>query len=118
MSNGQTPNDNRLDVIARAREHLLLATNIISSPKEMEVLDDILFRAWQMGWLAQYDTTNNFVNHILNVCEGKQGTPKEVVGMTLGVFIRTLFSKIRKRRLPMTITEEMYWINEQYSLDD
>lgn len=78
MSNGQTPNDNRLDVIARAREHLLLATNIISSPKEMEVLDDILFRAWQMGWLKQYDTlTNNDMKVRFKLLNDKAVMPRK-----------------------------------------
>lgn len=47
--------DNRFKVIKRAKEHLLKATNIDSSPNEMEVLDNILFRCWQMGWLKQYE---------------------------------------------------------------
>lgn len=47
--------DNRFEVIAKAKEHLLDATNIDTSPKELEVLDDFLFRCWQMGWLGRYD---------------------------------------------------------------
>lgn len=47
--------DNRFEIIARAKKHLLDATNIDTSPKEMEVLDDFLFRCWQMGWLDRYD---------------------------------------------------------------
>lgn len=48
--------DNRFEIIARAKEHLMNRTNIDMSPKEMEVLDDFLFRCWQMGWLDRYDT--------------------------------------------------------------
>lgn len=47
--------DNRYEVISRAKEHLLKATNIQDSKEEMEVLDNFLFRCWQMGWLKQYD---------------------------------------------------------------
>ena len=47
--------DNRFEIIAKAKAHLLDATNIDTSPKEMEVLDDFLFRCWQMGWLDRYD---------------------------------------------------------------
>ena len=47
--------DNRFEIIAKAKKHLLDATNIDTSPKEMEVLDDFLFRCWQMGWLDRYD---------------------------------------------------------------
>lgn len=47
--------DNRFEIIAKAKEHLLDATNIDTSPKEMEVLDNFLFRCWQMGWLDRYE---------------------------------------------------------------
>lgn len=48
-------NDNRFEVIGRAKEHLLEATNIETSPDEMAVLDSFLFRCWQMGWLDRYE---------------------------------------------------------------
>ena len=47
--------DNRFEVIAKAKEHLLKSTNIESSISEMNELDNILFRCWQMGWLKQYE---------------------------------------------------------------
>lgn len=47
--------DNRFEVIRKAKEHLIEATNIETSPDEMKVLDSFLFRAWQMGWLSDYD---------------------------------------------------------------
>ena len=47
--------DNRFKIIEKAKVHLLEATNIDTSPKEMEVLDNFLFRCWQMGWLDRYD---------------------------------------------------------------
>ena len=50
--------DNRFEIIAKAKKHLLDATNIDTSPKEMEVLDDFLFRCWQMGWLDRYGTAD------------------------------------------------------------
>ena len=51
--------DNRFEVIARAKEHLLDATNIETSEEEMAVLDNFLFRCWQMGWLDKYDEREN-----------------------------------------------------------
>ena len=45
--------DDRFDLIAKAREKLLDSTNIESRPEEVAVLDSILFRCWQMGWLDQ-----------------------------------------------------------------
>ena len=47
--------DGRFEVIARAKEDLLRCTNIDTSPSEMAVLDEILFRCWQMGWLDKYE---------------------------------------------------------------
>ena len=47
--------DNRFEIIAKAKEDILESTNINTSKDEMKVLDDILFRCWQMGWLDKYD---------------------------------------------------------------
>jgi hypothetical protein len=47
--------DNRLEIIQKAKEDLIMSTNIESSPEEIAVLDNILFRAWQMGWLGKYE---------------------------------------------------------------
>lgn len=46
--------DNRFKIIERAKEHILEATNIDTSPDEMKVLDNFLFRCWQIGWLDMY----------------------------------------------------------------
>ena len=54
--------DNRFDVIDRAKQDLLKSTNIDTSPREMEVLDNFLFRCWQMGWLKQYEETCQELN--------------------------------------------------------
>lgn len=47
--------DNRFEIINRAKQHLLEATNIDTSPDEMKALDTFLFRCWQMGWLEKYN---------------------------------------------------------------
>ena len=47
--------DNRFEIIKAAKEHLLASTNIAARPDELAVLDSILFRAWQMGWLDKYE---------------------------------------------------------------
>lgn len=44
--------DNRFEIIEHAKKMLIEATNIESRPEEMAVLDNILFRMWQMGWLT------------------------------------------------------------------
>lgn len=47
--------DERFKIIEKAKQDLLKNTNIDSAPEEMAVLDNILFRCWQMGWLDIYD---------------------------------------------------------------
>lgn len=47
--------DNRFEIIQKAKDDLLASTNIEGSPDEVKVLDSILFRAWQMGWLDKYE---------------------------------------------------------------
>lgn len=42
--------DDRFEVIARIKRKLIESTNIETSQEEMSVLDNILFRMWQMGW--------------------------------------------------------------------
>ena len=47
--------DNRFEIIANAKADLLECTNIETNEAEMDVIDNILFRCWQMGWLDKYD---------------------------------------------------------------
>ena len=51
----ETCGDNRFEIIQRAKEDLIQATNIEGSQDEMKVLDSFLFRALQMGWLDKYE---------------------------------------------------------------
>lgn len=53
---GKVCGDNRFEIIAKAKEDILLSTNIKTSEDEMKVLDNFLFRCWQMGWLNKYDS--------------------------------------------------------------
>lgn len=48
---GDVCTDGRFDLIERFKRDLVEDTNIETSPEEMAVLDSILFRMWQMGWL-------------------------------------------------------------------
>lgn len=50
---GDTCTDGRFEMIEKAKRELIEATDITQSPKEMEALDDILFRLYQMGWLQK-----------------------------------------------------------------
>ena len=53
--NKEVNSDNRFDIIEKAKKDIINSTNIESSPDEMKVLDNMLFRCWQMGWLDKYD---------------------------------------------------------------
>lgn len=64
---GEAPSDNREGVIERAKKHLLNATNIESSPDEMQCLDSFLFRCWQMGWLREYDNEKPAYEEMMEV---------------------------------------------------
>lgn len=46
--------DNRFEIIEKYKKDLIESTNIEDSPEEMAVIDNILFRFWQMGWLKDF----------------------------------------------------------------
>ena len=50
--------DNRFELIDKYKTKLLDSTNIETSPEEMAVIDNILFRFWQMGWLDKLESVN------------------------------------------------------------
>lgn len=52
---GDICGDNRFTIIELAKEDILQSTNIESSKDEMKLLDNFLFRCWQMGLLDKYD---------------------------------------------------------------
>jgi len=47
--------DNRFELIKKYKLKLIEATNINTSEDELKVLDNILFRFWQMGWLDKLE---------------------------------------------------------------
>ena len=48
-------NDNRYILIEKYKKKLIEYTNIEHSKEEMDVLNDILFRLWQLNWLDRLD---------------------------------------------------------------
>lgn len=56
MSN-EVCNDNRFEIIEAAKQELIRCTNIEMCPDEMSVIDSVLFRLWQMGWLPGQERT-------------------------------------------------------------
>lgn len=58
---GDMCRDNRFDIIAAAKDDIIRTTDIETWPDEMAVLDSMLFRAWQMGWLKHYGADSSVV---------------------------------------------------------
>ena len=91
--------DNRFEVIRKAKKHLIEATNIDTSSDEMKVLDNFLFRAWQMGWLSKYDPTlqdatdTNVGNKWVSVDE-RLPTEEEISRAPFGRFLVSIFGVI------------------------
>lgn len=48
-------NDDRFELIEKYKNKLIESTNIETSKDEMAVIDSILFRFWQMGWLGKLE---------------------------------------------------------------
>ena len=55
MTYNEVCGDNRFELIEKYKNKLLDGTNIDTSPDEMAIVDSILFRFWQMGWLDKLD---------------------------------------------------------------
>lgn len=53
MKENSISGDNRFEIIEKAKEKLLNATNIEDSKEEMKVLTNILFRMWQAGLINE-----------------------------------------------------------------
>ena len=47
--------DNRFELIEKYKQKLIDSTNIETAQDEMAVIDNILFRFWQMRWLYKLD---------------------------------------------------------------
>ena len=47
--------DDRFELIQKYKEKLIQVTNIETAKEEMNVIDNILFRFWQMGWLVDLE---------------------------------------------------------------
>ena len=66
---GEMCNDNRFELIEKAKQKLLKATNIETSQDEMKVLDSILFRVWQLGWLDNLEGPKTY-EELRSLCIG------------------------------------------------
>lgn len=82
--------DNRFEVIEKAKRHILEATNIDTSPEEMKVLDNFLFRCWQMGWLDKYSLNSRCDGIYAELFAVKNGIRYNAKVVDMGDMTRTL----------------------------
>ncbi len=77
---GEICGDNRFELIEKFKKELFEHTNIETAKDEVAVLDSLLFRCWQMGWLDKledYDRQDaeierlNAVSEICGDCHKK-----------------------------------------------
>lgn len=121
--------DNRFEVIAEAKRKLVEGTNIETSPEEMAVIDNILFRIWQMGWLqdvelhiasaqpevlgtggsrAEFEkATGSRFACVLHVCDGV--LPVARVGE---VYVRSLVDPDRAQRIYFNYDGSTIWVKD------
>ena len=52
---GEVCSDNRFEIIEKVKNHLIESTNI--TQKELEVVDSILFRLWQLRYFDNVEVT-------------------------------------------------------------
>lgn len=57
--------DNRFELIEKYKAKLIESTNIETSLDEMNVLNSILFRFWQMGWLDKLEQPTDDVVEVV-----------------------------------------------------
>lgn len=58
--------DNRFEIINKVKNTLLEETNIDKSPKELEVLDTVLFRLWQCGYFSLNEQNEQLKQQLKN----------------------------------------------------
>jgi NTP pyrophosphatase (non-canonical NTP hydrolase) len=102
--------DNRFEIIEKAKRALLDSTNINTSPDEMKVLDSIIFRAWQMGWLNKYDehnkntmTLNEYQDKAMTTCTESSDNDTYAL-FQLPAEVGELMDKVAKARRKEIIT--------------
>ena len=69
---GAMCDDNRFELIEKYKNKLIDGTNIETSKNEMAVIDNILFRFWQIGWLdklEEYDRQKAEIERLQALCK-------------------------------------------------
>jgi hypothetical protein len=91
MSAGNICGDNRFELIELAKSRLIEDTNIEDGPDEMAVLDDILFRCWQMGWL---DKALDGTCHLVTVIDSATDWPENQKCDQCGEYVSVIVPEV------------------------
>jgi len=59
--------DNRFEIIAKVKGHLINATNIEMQPEELKYADNILFRLWQLGYFDSIDKISKLKEQVADL---------------------------------------------------
>ena len=97
-NNAELCTDNRYEMIGKYKKALIESTNIEDSSEEMKVIDNVLFRFWQMGWLEKLETTD--VDQVVR-CKDCKRLDKNQCCTKLPLFIgenTTFYCALGKRR--------------------
>ena len=78
---GEICSDDRFLYVSKFLERLKESTNIETSPDEMAVIENILFRFWQLGWLQAIEKAETGRWVLINERIGLYGCP--VCGQTV-----------------------------------
>ena len=76
--------DDRFELIDKAKRKLFECTNIESNPEEVSVIDSILFRCWQMGWLDKLRDDDSRYSELFGTPERTARTMADLQTCSLG----------------------------------
>ena len=125
---GEVCSDNRFELIEKYKTKLINGTNIGAVKEEMAVIDNILFRFWQMGWLDTLEKAYAQTMNTKNMGEKTGDSPArprlaEVLGVEVGKKFRILRSGIEfecvigENGMPLkNMWEALYAINHPESI--
>ena len=99
--------DNRFELIEKFKKELIESTNIETSPEEMNVLDNILFRFWQMGWLDKLDSES-----LSGWIPCSERLPKE------NVYVLAWCGEVRIARIIRGVSKEQRAKMQEGAIDD
>lgn len=108
---GYICSDNRFELIEKYKQKLIKATNIETAKDEMKVLDSILFRLWQIGWLdkLEKEEQSELKNKEL---KNREPTLEETVFWIEWIVRKQIMRTISLQK----VIEEFLWFSDRWCL--